>query len=157
MDDAASFASAGGQDAGDSCLSDRQIKSVEAIDSPVAFGFDLQGGLSSFPRWPILEGGDWTGLFGFGTRPKPANPPEPQKDFGLAVLSDPLIRHMVLRDAAADPLAFDPQAHAGRLRETLRDDRCQSRRSRCLQATWGRLLLMHGTVDSAVPPANTVA
>jgi len=63
----------------------------------------------------------------------------------------------VLRDPAADLLAFEPQAHAARLRElsemidASRDD------LDAFKARGGRLLLMHGTVDSAVPPANTVA
>ena len=147
----------GGRDTGDACLSDRQIKAVEAIDSPVEFGFPVQAGISSFPRWPILEGGDWGGLFGFGTRPKPANPPEPMKDFGLAVLSDPLVRYMVLRGARDDLLQFDPKAHAERLREVSETIDASRVDIDAFKARGGKLLLMHGTVDTAVPPANTVA
>jgi pimeloyl-ACP methyl ester carboxylesterase len=146
-----------GKDSGDDCLSDQQIKSVEAINSPVTFGFALQSGVSSFPRWPILEGADWTGLFGFGTRPKPANPPEALKDFGLLVLSDPTVRYMVLDDAKTDPLQFDPAKHQARLHELsdmldARDDDISA-----FKARGGKLLLMHGSVDSAVPPENTIA
>ena len=148
---------ADGKDSGDTCLSDQQIKTVEAINSPVAIGFALQGGVSSFPRWPILEGADWTGLFGFGTRPKPSNPPEALKDFGLTVLSDAAMRYMVLRDPAADPLQFDPAKHEARLRELSNLADASSDDISAFRARGGKLLLMHGTVDSAVSPYNTVA
>jgi len=153
----ASLRCEGGRDAGDACLSDRQIRAVQALDSPVEFGFAVQAGISSFPRWPILEGGDWGGLFGFGTRPKPANPPEPVKDFGLTVLSDVLIRYMVLRGATTDLLTFDPRAHAARLREVSETIDANRADIDAFKARGGRLLLMHGTVDTAVAPANTVA
>jgi feruloyl esterase len=147
----------GGKDTGDGCLSDRQIKAVEVIDSTVEFGFAVQAGLSSFPRWPILEGGDWAGLFGFGASPKPANPPLPGKNFGLAVLSDPLIRYMVLRGAPDDLMQFDPKAHAARLREVSETIDANRVDIDAFKARGGKLLLMHGTVDTAVAPANTVA
>ena len=153
----ASLRCEGGRDTGDTCLSDRQIRAVEAIDSPVEFGFALQAGIAIFPRWPILEGGDWGALFGFGTRPKPANPPEPMKDFGLAVLSDPLIRYSVLRGAPNDLLQFDPKAQAARLLEVSEMIDANRVDIDAFKSRGGKLLLMHGTVDTAVPPANTVA
>jgi hypothetical protein len=106
-----------GKDTGDSCLSDAQIQAVEKIGSRVSFGFAPQSGQTSFAPWPILEGADWTGLFAFGSRPKPSNPPEPLKDFGLAVLSDPMVRFMTTRDPHIDPLQFDPTKYQDRLRE----------------------------------------
>jgi len=152
----ASLRCAEGRDTGDDCLSDQQMKSVEAIHSPVSLGLALQGGVSSFPGWPILEGADWTGLFGFGTRPKPTNPPEALKDFGLAVLSDPGVRYMVLRDPTADPLQFDPAKHEARLRELSDLIDASSDDISAFKARGGKLLLMHGTVDSAAPPQNSV-
>jgi feruloyl esterase len=152
----ASLRRAEGRDTGDDCLSDQQMKSVEAIHSPVSLGLALQGGVSSFPGWPILEGADWTGLFGFGTRPKPTNPPEALKDFGLAVLSDPGVRYMVLRDPTADPLQFDPAKHEARLRELSDLIDASSDDISAFKARGGKLLLMHGTVDSAAPPQNSV-
>src|SRR5579872_3042527 len=148
---------ANGGDTGDDCLSDQQIKTVEAINASVDFGFALAGGVSSFPRWPILEGADWTGLFGFGTRPKPTNPPEAVKDFGLDVLSDPMPRYMVLRDPAADPLQFDPVLHQSRLIALSQEIDASSDDISAFRARGGKLILMHGTVDSAVSPYNTIA
>jgi feruloyl esterase len=148
---------ADGRDTGEDCLSDPQIKAVETINAPVEFGFALQGGIASFPRWPILEGADWTALFGFGTRPVPRNPPEAFKDFGLAVLSDAGLRYMILRDPAANPLQFDPAAHEARLREVSNLVDASSDDLSAFRARGGKLLLMHGTVDSAVSPYNTIA
>jgi pimeloyl-ACP methyl ester carboxylesterase len=148
---------ANGADTGDDCLSDQQLKTVEAVNSPIDFGFTLAGDVSSFPRWPILEGADWTGLFSFGTRPKPANPPEAMKDFGLAVLSDPMPRYMVLRDPAADPMQFDPAQHQSRLIELSKMIDASSDDISAFRARGGKLILMHGTVDSAVSPYNTIA
>jgi feruloyl esterase len=148
---------ANGKDTGDDCLSDQQIKTVEAINAPVDFGFKLEGGISSFPRWPILEGADWTGLFGFGIRAKPSNPPEPGKDFGLTVLSDPAVRYMVLRDPQADPLQFDPAQHQARLTALSKMIDASSVDISAFKARGGKLILMHGTVDSAVSPYNTIA
>jgi pimeloyl-ACP methyl ester carboxylesterase len=149
---------ADGKDTGDDCLSDQQINTVAAIDAPVDFDFLLAGGISSFPRWPILEGADWTGLFGFGTRPKPTNPPEPLKDFGLTALSDPAVRYMILRDPSADPLQFDPSKHAARLMELSKlIDASNVDISAFFRGRGGKLILMHGTVDSAVSPYSTIA
>jgi feruloyl esterase len=146
----------GGKDTGDDCLSDQQIETVKAINSPVEFGFTLSGGVSSFPRWPILEGADWSALFGFGVRPQPSNPPEPLKDFGLYVLSDPMIRYMVLRDPQADTLHFDPAQNQARLLELSKMIDASSDDISAFKARGGKLLLMHGTVDSAVSPYNTI-
>jgi pimeloyl-ACP methyl ester carboxylesterase len=145
-----------GKDAGDDCLSDAQIKAVDAIHTRVSFGFALQAGVSSFAPWPILEGADWTGLFGFGERPKPSNPPTPMKDFGLAVLSDPAVRFMTTRDASVDPLQFDPMKYRERLQEISKLIDASDDDISAFKARGGKLLLMHGTVDSAVPPQNTV-
>ncbi|WP_158813930.1 tannase/feruloyl esterase family alpha/beta hydrolase [Methylocapsa sp. S129] len=147
---------ADGKDAGDNCLSDPQINAVEAIHSRVSFGFALQSGVSSFAPWPILEGADWTGLFAFGSRPKPSNPPTPMKDFGLAVLSDPAVRFMATRNVNVDPLQFDPMKYKDRLQEASRLIDASDDDISAFKARGGKLLLMHGTVDSAVPPQNTI-
>jgi hypothetical protein len=148
---------ADGKDTGDDCLSDQQIETVAMIDARVDFGFRLAGGITSFPRWPILEGADWIGLFGFGTRPKPTNPPEALKDFGPMVLSDPAVRYMTLRDPSTDPLQFDPSRHVPRLMELSKLIDASNDDISAFKVRGGKLILMHGTVDSAVSPYNTIA
>ena len=145
-----------GADTGDTCLSDPQIAVVNTVNSRFELGFPLHGGLTSFARWPILEGADWTGLFGFGTRPVPASPPAPIADFGLHVLADPLVRHFITRNPAVDSLTFDPRAHAARLQSVSNIVDASSVDIAAFKARGGKLLLMHGTVDSAVPHHNTI-
>lgn len=146
----------GGTDAGDTCLSDAQIAVVNTINSRYEPGFAFQGGITSFARWPILEGADWTGLFGLGTRPVPASPPAPIADFGLHVLSDPMVRYFITRNPAVDSLTFDPRAHAERLRAVSDVVDASSPDITAFRSRGGKMLLMHGTVDSAVPHYNTI-
>lgn len=146
----------GGADTGDGCLSDAQIAVVQKIDSRVTLPFALQGGVTSFAPWPILEGADWSGLFGFGTRPVPSSPPTALVDFGLHVLADPMVRYFTTKNPAIDSLTFDPVAHQARLVEVSNIVDASSADISAFEARGGKLLLMHGTVDSAVSPYNTV-
>lgn len=152
----ASLRCPGGADTGNGCLSDAQIASVNAINSRYSPGLPLAGGIDSFARWPILEGADWSGIFGFGTRPQPSSPPTPLTDFGLHVLSDPMVRFFVTRNPTVDSLAFDPSAWVGRIQEVSRLVDANSADLSAFRARGGRMLLMHGTVDSAVSPYNSV-
>ncbi len=146
----------GGANTGDTCLSDAQINVVNTINSRFDLGFPIQGGISSFARWPILEGGDWTGLFGFGTRAVPSSPPTPVQDFGLYVLADPMVRFFVTKDTTVDSLTFKPAAHKDRLQAISNLIDANVVDISAFKARGGKLLLMHGTVDSAVTPYNTV-
>ncbi len=139
---------AGGADTGDTCLSDAQIGVVNTINSRFELGFALAGGVSSFARWPILEGADWTGLFGFGTRPVPSSPPTAITDFGLHVLADPMVRFFVTRNPAIDPLTFDPAAYAARLVAVSNIVDANSADISAFEARGGKMLLMHGTARS---------
>ena len=146
----------GGRDSGDGCLSDAQIVVVKAVDSRFELGFPLASGVDSFARWPILEGADWTGLFGFGTRPIPSLPPTAITDFGLHVLADPFVRFFVTQDPAVDTLRFDPKAYRGRLVALSNLLDASNPDISAFKARGGKMLLMHGTVDSAVSPYNTI-
>ena len=147
---------AGGVDTGDTCLSDPQIAVVDTVNSRFNLGFSLQGGVNSFARWPILEGADWTGLFGFGTRSVPSSPPTAVADFGLHVLADPLVRYFVTKDPSVDSLTFDPNAYAARLATVSNLIDASDANISAFKARGGKMLLMHGTVDSAVSPYNTI-
>ena len=152
----ASLRCAGGADTGNSCLSDAQIGVVNTINSRFNLGFSLAGGVSSFARWPILEGADWSGLFGFGTRPVPSSPPTAVTDFGLHVLADPMVRFFVTKNPTIDSLTFDPAAHATRLLAVSNLVDASNADISAFEARGGKMLLMHGTVDSAVSPYNTI-
>ncbi len=147
---------AGGTDTGDTCLSDQQIAVVNTVNSRFNLGFAIQGGISSFARWPILEGADWPGLFGFGTRSTPSSPPTPVADFGLHVLADPMVRFFVTKDPQVNSLTYDPGAHAARLQTVSNLVDASAVDISAFKKRGGKMLFMHGTVDSAVTPYNSI-
>ncbi|RKP46117.1 tannase/feruloyl esterase family alpha/beta hydrolase [Pararobbsia silviterrae] len=146
----------GGKDTGDTCLSDAQIAAVKAIDSRVTFGFPLANGVRSFARWPILEGGDWSSIFTFGKRAEPSSPPTPMTDFGLYVLSDPAVRYFITRDTNIDSLTFDPNQWKARTQHISKVIDANDVDLSAFASHGGKLLLMHGSVDTAVSPYNTI-
>jgi feruloyl esterase len=149
---------AGGQDTGNECLSDEQIKTVRAFDTPTEFGFSLEGEVSSFARWPVLTGA-FTGppsFFGLGMAPAPGRPPAPMDAF-LFFMADQLVRYMVLRDPGADSLHFEPGKHIAQLQRVSKLIDASDSNLDSFRAHGGKLLLLHGSVDMAIAPENTVA
>jgi hypothetical protein len=147
---------AGGKDTGDTCLSDAQIAVVKAIDSRQSFGFPFANGVNSFAGWPILEGGDWSSIFTFGKHPVPSNPPALMNDFGLYVLSDPSIRFAITKDVNIDSLTFEPGKWKARTQQLSKLIDASDVDLTPFASHGGKLLLMHGTVDTAVSPYNTI-
>jgi tannase/feruloyl esterase len=156
---------AGGKDTGDACLSDAQIRTVRTIGSRYEIGFALEDGVSSFAPWPIVEGGSALQIFNFGAKPIPSNPPAapafgspgggPPDAFAY-VMGDAMVRHMALRDPLVDTLRFDPSRHERRLKVVSKILDASSVELEPFHARGGKLLLLHGTADMAVPPQNTI-
>jgi Tannase and feruloyl esterase len=71
--DVKSLRCANGADAGDTCLSDAQLKAVAKITSDYKPGFAIAG-MDTFPRWALLEGALFQGRSSFGQVPQPSNP-----------------------------------------------------------------------------------
>jgi feruloyl esterase len=156
---------ADGKDAGDACLSDAQIGTVRAFDSRYEIGFKLEDGVSSFARWPLIEGGSLQ-IFNFGAKPTASNPPAapafgppgsapPNDAFGY-VMGDALVRHMALRDPKVDTLKFDPKQHEERIKQVSKILDASSVALEPFRDRGGKLLLLHGTADMAVTPHNTI-
>ncbi len=145
----------GGKDTGDSCLSDAQLRAVRTIDSPYELGFPLADGVSHFPRWPLLVGGSTSANFNYGQSPTASSPPSSRDAFAY-VMGDALVRYMALRDPQVDMLEFDPQRHVERLQRVSAIVDANSVAIEPFIERGGKLLLLHGTVDMAVPPENTV-
>jgi len=140
-----------GRDAGPACLSDAQIRTLEAFDRETPLGVALQGGIDRFARWPVFEGAAMR-RFNFGRGPSPSQGPA-----FVYMMGDQMVRYMAMRNPTYDSLGFRPTEHAAALRRvsdlvdaSLDDISAFERRG-------GKLLLMHGTVDMAVTPYNTVA
>ena len=148
----------GGKDTGNGCLSDEQIQTARAFDAPSTFGVTLQGDVSSFARWPLLTGA-FTGppsFFGLGMTPTPASPPAPTDAF-LLFMADQMVRYMALQDPSFNSLRFEPAQHVAELQRLSKLIDASDANLDKFRAHGGKLLLLHGTVDMAIAPENTVA
>lgn len=146
-----------GNDEGDTCFSDAQIKALKTINTPYKSPVKLADGVDGFARWPIFQGADLYGIWGFGLSPKLTDPPSPVANFGLAVLADPLIRYAIVRDPKFNSMNFDPTKYAKRVREVSELIDANSADLSAFEKHGGKMLLMHGTIDFAISPYNTVA
>jgi feruloyl esterase len=146
---------AGGSDTGDTCLSDAQLAAVKTIASDMPLGIRFEIG-DKFGRWPILEGGGAGNFSTFGRTSTPPHPPARGDSF-LFMMGDQMVRHMAMRDPAYDSLTFNPAAHAEALQTLSKQMDNASVDLSAFRRHGGKLLLMHGTVDMAVTPYNTIA
>jgi feruloyl esterase len=148
----------GRKDTGNGCLSDEQIETARAFDAPSTFGVTLQGDVSSFARWPLLTGA-FTGppsFFGLGMTPAPASPPAPTDAF-LLFMADQMVRYMALQDPSYNSLHFEPAKHVAALERVSKLIYASDANVDAFRSHGGKLLLLHGTVDMAIAPENTVA
>jgi feruloyl esterase len=120
-------------------------------------GVRLAGGVDRFGKWPVLEGASMSGRFNpFGKAAARPNPPGPDDSF-LHMMGDQMVRYMVVRNVAYDSLGFEPAKHAAALQAVSRLIDASDPDISAFQKRGGKLLLMHGTVDMAVTPYNTIA
>lgn len=145
----------GGKDTGNTCLSDAQIQTVRRFDAVTRFGVRMQAGVSHFARWPILEGGETGQRFGFGNTPTPNVPPG-NEAAGIFVMGDQFVRFAVLRDPSFNTLHFEPAKHARRIQVVSEMLDANHDDISAFRDRGGKLLLLHGTADMAIPPTNTV-
>jgi feruloyl esterase len=146
-----------GGDDGAGCLSDAQLASFRRFAAPMPLGVTLAGGIDTFPGWPILEGGSMAGaLFTpFGASPQRPTPGAAGAAFAW-MMGDQTVRYLLLRDPRADSLQFDPRQHLAALQGLSQQLDASSPDLSAFRERGGKLLLMHGTVDMAVPPRNTI-
>lgn len=165
-----------GKDSGTNCLSDAQMSLVQKMTRPQPLGVTLPTG-DHFASWPILQGADaltLVSMFGTGvnkskvivaselngqTGPQPGTAPAPANlimSFPY-IMGDQVIRYAVTRNAQYDTLSFNPAMYQPRLQElaSLADDADPD--IHAFEQRGGKLLLMHGSIDMSVPPANSIA
>ncbi|CAM3642921.1 tannase/feruloyl esterase family alpha/beta hydrolase [Rahnella victoriana] len=142
----------------DNCLTAPQLALVQMLSQPVPLGVTLPTG-DHFAPWPILQGADASAVvsvFGSGAdKPRPA-----ARNIIISfpyMMGDQAVRYEVMRSPDYDSLNFDPAAHAARLNELASQVDDNNADIRAFVQHGGKLLLMHGTADMAVPPGNTVA
>jgi len=140
---------------GPACLSDAQIGFVGGFASDRKLGITLSG-VDTFARWPILEGADML-RFSLGKQARPSVPPRQATDATVYFMGDQLTRYAVLGDAKADTLTFKAADHAAQLEAASRTTDASDPDISRFQARGGKLILVHGTIDTAVTPYNTIA
>jgi hypothetical protein len=145
---------AGGVDTGDSCLSDAQLKTVDTINSPFTLSFPTAAGLTTYPKWPILEGATFLNNT-LGNSAVPSRPPVPADAFQLRP-ADGTIRYVITRNPTVDPLTFDPNQWAARIVEASSILDANSVDLTQFMARGGKLVLMVGSIDDSITSHNTL-
>jgi hypothetical protein len=164
--DGAPLRCAGGADTGDTCLSDAQIAALKTLNAPVQFGFALASGETGYPGYNV-----WGADLGIATLPTAVAPTVAFLNLGSSAPANPMpatapyisqqldgvLKNMIARDAAFDPLTFDPRtatpwaARWGELSRMLD----QSADLSGFVNRGGKLLLAHGTQDVLVSARAT--
>jgi hypothetical protein len=145
---------AGGADTGDTCLSDAQIGAVDAINSPFSLRFPIAGGLTTFPKWPILDGATFLANT-LGNAAVPSMPPAAGDAFQYRP-SDATIRYIITRDLTLNTLTFDPNQWAARIVEVSGIIDANSVDLSQFMSKGGKLILMVGAIDDSITPYNTL-
>jgi feruloyl esterase len=141
--------------AGDTCLSDAQLKAVATITAPYKPGVTIAG-LDTFPKWALLEGSLFADRSNFGCAPMPSEHP---------AASDPLlyqagaatVKYIVTRDPKADPLQFDPTKWKERITTVASIMDVTDVSLEKFRAKGGKILMTHGTNDDFITPHNSIA
>jgi hypothetical protein len=144
----------GGADMGNGCLSDAQIQTVDAINSPFSLGFPTAGGLTTYPKWPILEGATFLNNT-LGDSAIPSRPPGAADAFQLRP-ADATIRYIITRNLTLDPLTFDPNQWAARIVQVSSILDANSVDLTQFMAKGGKLILMVGSIDDSITSHNTL-
>ncbi|GAA1595195.1 tannase/feruloyl esterase family alpha/beta hydrolase [Actinomadura kijaniata] len=139
------------------CLTDRQIRAVRALSSPLRLPYRLASGETGYPGFPFLSGAAMTTpLLGMGTT-APARPMLKTSGYGVQFW-DQWIRYAVTRDPAHDSLSVDPR-HPGRWRDRIsRLSALQDVNDpdlRPFARAGGRLIIVHGLADELVSHRST--
>lgn len=154
--DVAELRCADGADAGERCLSDPQIAAARTIAAETDFGAEVSGS-RRFGGWPIFEGGLGEGsFFDLGKRAVPGKPPVMSQDAFAFLMADQGVRYMFMREPTYDSLGFVVAEHPEQVRRVTQAADASSADLDAFRRRGGKLLLMHGTADMAIPPSNSI-
>ena len=128
----------GGGDTSDSCLSDAQIRAVNAVHGSVSYPFALANGWTSFSGWPTgsESAANWKTL--------PARPTS-AANFGV-------LRSRIVRDPAANLLDTDLAKYARELRQLSELIDAANPDLSTFRRRGGKLILKVNTTDYTVNP-----
>jgi feruloyl esterase len=159
----ASLRCSGGLDTGsNTCLSDAQIATVRAIESPLEFAsYSLANGVKRAGGYNILEGALVAGPFttrNLGSSKVPNNPAT-STDANMYVTGDQWTKYFVTRNAGFDTLTFDPLnpgSYAARVTEVSSLTDATNPNLAPFFAHGGRLIMLHGLADEVISPNSTI-
>jgi len=143
--------------ASDACLTEPQIKAVQALHAPLRFDFDLANGLREYPgRGPSGENtpssgptGGWTAWWLGQTAP--AIPPQPNNSIAWFYGAG-AIQYFYARDPNADLRAYEPARHAACVREISMLMDSTNPDLAAFHVRGGKLLLLENMGDYAQSP-----
>jgi feruloyl esterase len=156
----------GGADAGDTCLSDAQIKALKTINTSTHFYFHLDSRERRYPGYNV-----WGSDLGITSNPSPLQPivtflafgtsqptmPMPRTAPYISVLVDQWIKYSVTADPSFDSLSLDPE-HPHRWARRIGDLAALLDNSTDISEfarRGGKLLLAHGLSDVLVSTRAT--
>ncbi|WP_425839301.1 tannase/feruloyl esterase family alpha/beta hydrolase [Streptomyces fractus] len=146
-----------GEDAGDQCLSDPQIKAIQDLSSPVDWGYKLGSGERGYPGLPYLSGANVaTPVFSIGNKP-PSQPVDILNSFGIHFW-DQWVKYFVTRDPGYDSLKLDPRNPGkwkARISELAGMQDVNDSDLSAFAKAGGKLLLLHGTADPIASHRST--
>jgi len=104
------------------CLSDAQVDAVRTLHAPYEFPFALANGVRAYPGWAYggeaaAGSGPVGGYVSWQTGNAPQALPAGPTSSRAWLYGSGAIQYFIMRDAAADPRRFEPNAYADRLRQ----------------------------------------
>jgi feruloyl esterase len=145
---------ADGRDSGDACLSDAQIGAVDKINRSYSLSVPTMSGLTTYPKWPILEGATFLANT-LGSTPTPSQTPSATDAFQYRVAAG-TVRYVITQDPNYNVLAFDPDKWAKRITEVSEIWDANSVDLSQFASKGGKVILTVGTIDDSITPYNTV-
>jgi len=144
----------GGQDTGDSCLSDAQIQALNEMDKPYDLGFSVFADDESttvFPKWTPFEGSTF---FDGGFPNLGADGPTSALQYGPG---DATPRYAIAQDLTLDTMNdFDPAKYAGRIGRLMDQLSANSANIDRFRDNGGKLIYFHGNVDDFIPVYSSI-
>jgi len=144
----------GGQDTGDSCLSDAQIQALNEMDKPYDLGFSVFADDESttvFPKWTPFEGSTF---FDGGFPNLGADGPTSALQYGPG---DATPRFAIAQDLTLDTMNdFDPAKYAGRIGRLMDQLSANSVNIDRFRDNGGKLIYFHGNVDDFIPVYSSI-
>jgi feruloyl esterase len=141
--------------AGESCLSDAQLRAVAIINTEYKPGLTIAGA-DRFSKWALLEGSLFADRSNFGQVSQPANPLSGKEPL-LYSVGDQTVKFILTRDSKSDPLQFDPKKNESRIATVASIMDVTDVSLEKFRAKGGKIIMTHGTADDFITPHNSIA